>query len=274
MKRSRTVGHAPSASFGLPVAVIALHIIDDSYINPEAGMSAGDHLVSGVVTLVALMTAAAAAVRLRPGGRGALVLALGVFGLAAGAEGASALVDGALSRDDYTGLLALVAGLVLLAVGVRTVWHSRRAGGGRVRRYARRTLIGLVGLVMAFHTVVPVAVSYALTHAAVRAVPDADLGPSVHDVSLRTSDGLALSGWYVPSTNGAAVIVAPGRSGPQAHARLLVRHGYGVLLFDPRGEGDSEGDPNAWGWGGERDLAAAITFLQSRPMWTTTGSVV
>jgi uncharacterized protein len=245
--------------------VIAAHIVDDSFINPEAGMSAGDHLASGVVTLVALVIAAAAAVRLRQGGRGALVLAFGVFGLAAGAEGAWAVVDGGLSRDDYTGLLALVAGLLLLTVGVRTLWHSRRTEGGRVRRYARRTLIGLVGIVVAFHTVVPVAFSYAATHAAAHAVPDADLGASVDDVTLRTSDGLQLSGWYVPSTNGAAVIIAPGRSGTQNHARLLLRHGYGVLVFDPRGEGESEGEPNAWGWGGERDLAAAVSFLQSRP---------
>jgi predicted acyl esterase len=27
---------------------------------------------------------------------------------------------------------------------------------------------------------------------------------------------------------------------------MLVRYGYGVLLFDRRGEGESEGDPNAW----------------------------
>ena len=31
---------------------------------------------------------------------------------------------------------------------------------------------------------------------------------------------------------------------------MLARHGYGVLLFDRRGEGRSEGEPNAWGWGG------------------------
>ena len=31
---------------------------------------------------------------------------------------------------------------------------------------------------------------------------------------------------------------------------MLARHGYGVLLLDRRGEGRSEGEPNAWGWGG------------------------
>jgi poly(3-hydroxybutyrate) depolymerase len=57
------------------------------------------------------------------------------------------------------------------------------------------------------------------------------------------------------------VIVFPGRA---SHARLLVRHGYGALLLDPRGAGASEGDYNAYGWAGERDLRAAIAFLQRR----------
>ena len=38
---------------------------------------------------------------------------------------------------------------------------------------------------------------------------------------------------------------------------MLARHGYGVLLFDRRGEGESEGDPNVFGWHGERDVHAA-----------------
>ena len=45
---------------------------------------------------------------------------------------------------------------------------------------------------------------------------------------------------------------------------MLARHGYGVLLFDRRGEGESDGDPTSWGWGNEKDLKAAIGFLQRR----------
>ena len=61
------------------------------------------------------------------------------------------------------------------------------------------------------------------------------------------------------------MIAFPGRNGPQQQARMLARHGYGVLLFDRRGEGESEGEPNAWGWGGDADIKAAIAYLQRRP---------
>ena len=50
------------------------------------------------------------------------------------------------------------------------------------------------------------------------------------------------------------MIAFPGRSGPQAHARMLARHGYGVLLFDLRGDGESQGDPNGFGWDSDRDV--------------------
>jgi len=46
---------------------------------------------------------------------------------------------------------------------------------------------------------------------------------------------------------------------------MLVRHGYGVLLFDRRGEGESDGDPNAFGWAADKDMNAAVAFLQQRP---------
>ena len=61
------------------------------------------------------------------------------------------------------------------------------------------------------------------------------------------------------------MIAFPGRNGPQKKARMLARHGYGVLLFDRRGEGKSEGEPNSWGWGGDADVRAAIAYLQRRP---------
>jgi uncharacterized protein len=54
------------------------------------------------------------------------------------------------------------------------------------------------------------------------------------------------------------------RSGTLRHARMLERHGYGVLVYDPRGSGNSEGTVNSYGWGWEKDAAAALDFLAER----------
>jgi fermentation-respiration switch protein FrsA (DUF1100 family) len=46
---------------------------------------------------------------------------------------------------------------------------------------------------------------------------------------------------------------------------MLADQGYGVLVFDRRGEGVSDGEPNLLGWGGDEDLKAAAEYLASRP---------
>ena len=100
---------------------------------------------------------------------------------------------------------------------------------------------------------------------AVGAAPSA----AYQDVTFRSTDGLKLAGWYRPSTNGASIIVAHGggsdRRGAVAHASMLARHGYGVLLYDARGRGESEGDPNSYAWGWEKDANGAVAFLKRQP---------
>lgn len=245
------------------LAAIALRVADDSFFQPEPGTSATDHLASGLVPVAVLVAVGCAYPRWRPGARGAVALVLGAFGIATGIEGAYAASQGIVARADFTGLLALGAGSALLAIGAAVLWRSRR-GGSRKRRYLRRSLLALGGIVAAYLLVYPVTLAYVTTHVARIGVPAPDLGATAEAVSFTTSDGLVLAGWYVPSRNGAAVIAFPGRTAPQPHARMLVRHGYGVLLFDRRGEGASEGDPNALGWEGHRDVDAAFRFLGSR----------
>jgi hypothetical protein len=111
-----------------------------------------------------------------------------------------------------------------------------------------------------------------VTHTASAVVPENHLGPAHEDVSFETSDGLTLRGWYVPSKNGAAVISFPGRKGPQKPARMLARHGYGVLVFDRRGEGESDGEPNIFGWGGDRTSRRRSASSSSAPTSTRTAS--
>jgi uncharacterized protein len=249
------------------VAVLALHVVDDSFLQPQPGTSAGDHLVSGLVPLAVLGLAAAAYPRVRPGARAAIALATGFFGIALGIEAAYYTSKVGPSGDDFTGLLALVAAVVLLGLGVVTLWRTRRREGALWVRFVRRAALGAAGLVVTFFVLLPLGIAYVGVHVARPPVDDIDLGSAnVEEVQLHTSDGLTLEGSYVPSRNGAGVIVAFGRKGSQDPARMLARHGYGVLIFDRRGEGESDGDPNPYAWDdGEKDLVAAIEFLKGRP---------
>ena len=65
----------------IAIGLIALHIVDDSFLEPEPGTSVSDHLVSGLVPLTVLALAAVAYPRLRAGWRAVVALLLGVFGL-------------------------------------------------------------------------------------------------------------------------------------------------------------------------------------------------
>ncbi|MFL6005828.1 MAG: alpha/beta hydrolase [Gaiellaceae bacterium] len=261
-----TLTHRHTLLAGLGIGVLALHVLDDSFLQPQPGTSAGDHLAGGLVPLGLIALAVALYPRLRPGARGALAVVFGLLALIMGtAEAGYYTLKVGPSGDDYTGLLAIAAGFLLLGIAAFTLWTTRRLDDSRVRRYVRRSLLAVAALVVAAEVMFPIALGYGTTHVLRPVVPAANLGAAHEDVTFRTSDGLDLSGWYVPSRNGAAVIVFPGRSGPQKPARFLARHGYGVLLFDRRGEGESDGDGNLFGWGGDKDILAAVDFLKSRP---------
>ena len=240
----------------LALAVVAVAIVDDAFVHPEPGTGAGDHIVSGLVPLAVVGVVAAVYPRMRAGARATVGVIVGSL----------AAVAGIAERPHVTAMLAGLAGAWLLCLGLVTLWRTRRRDERRRRRYIRRSLAGIAALAVGVFVVLPVGIAIVATHRARSAVSPADLGRPHERVALTTSDGLELAGWYVPSRNRAAVIVFPGRSGGTVpHARLLVRHGYGVLLLDRRGEGASDGDFNAFGWGGEPDLRAAIGFLGRRP---------
>jgi fermentation-respiration switch protein FrsA (DUF1100 family) len=93
------------------------------------------------------------------------------------------------------------------------------------------------------------------------------------DVAFRTGDGLTLRGWYFPTRSDRAAIIVHGkdgnRIGGEHHtierlADFLVTNGYSVLVFDLRGNGDSDGDRFSLGYLERRDVAAAIDHLTGR----------
>jgi fermentation-respiration switch protein FrsA (DUF1100 family) len=99
-------------------------------------------------------------------------------------------------------------------------------------------------------------------------VTPADLGLDYEDVVLTTVDGLTLFGWYIPSRNQAAVILLHGYGAHRiemlGRAGLLADHGYGVLLYDQRASGESEGEFRSFGWADADDVPVALEFLDGR----------
>ena len=251
----------------LALTAVGLHIVDDNYLQPARGTSPLDHLASGLIPLAILGAVAAGYPHLRAGLRATTAMTFGALGVAVGVPGAYFLYKGAASGDHYTGLLALAAGVVLIATGPVTLWKARRRGGSRRRRYLGRLATTATTIVAAplllFFVVFGIGFSYIYTHTGRTAEPPTALGDIAYEsVTVPTSDGLELSASYVPSKNGAAVVVYPGLSAVQ-EAAMIARHGYGVLLLDPRGQGGSEGDIVRWQ--GDRDLIAGAKYLQSRP---------
>ena len=91
----------------------------------------------------------------------------------------------------------------------------------------------------------------------------------LEDVQFRTADGLLLRGWYQASRNGAAVIFLHGGGSNRTwflpDAVALARQGFGVLLYDARACGESEGRLQTWGEQEQLDLRAALDYLAARP---------
>ena len=80
-----------------------------------------------------------------------------------------------------------------------------------------------------------------------------DLGLEYEEVAVESEAGLTLSGWYLPGrgTSGAALLYCHGNAGDirdWVHAAPpFVEAGIGVLVWDYRGYGQSEGQPSEAG---------------------------
>jgi alpha-beta hydrolase superfamily lysophospholipase len=88
------------------------------------------------------------------------------------------------------------------------------------------------------------------------------------DIALTTDDSVRLVAWYSPSQNKAAVILLHGykadRSTMLPIAAMLIRHGYGVIMPDFRGHGESEGERITFSHDEVRDVEAAYQYLLNR----------
>jgi hypothetical protein len=251
------------------LAVGMLHAVDGTVLDGQPGAPVGPHLLGLALVLLGAVATAWAFPRQRPGLRSTLALVAGVLMLADGSMHVLAVARSSVHGSDLTGLLAAAAGATLLGLGVVIpVRHRGERHRSRRRRGVARVVAVLAGLAVAQYLLVPVVVAMTQTHTF-----HEDVGrppsPAYQAVSFRSADGLQLAGWYRPSRNHAAVVVvsssAGDRTGALRHAELLARHGYGVLVYDARGSGLSEGARNGWGWGWQDDVSGAVDFLASRP---------
>jgi uncharacterized protein len=248
--------------FGTAVAVLLVHALDDAFVHRGSGLGLGQHALAAGISAGACVAAVVAFPSLRPGLRSALAFAFGGLACVNGLFHVAHVVDYGPAGSDITGLLAVGAGAVLLGLAVAILWRHRGQGTARSRVVAVPAALVAVIFVLG-----PVGLGIIETHKW-REPIGAPPGAAYHDVAFQATDGLDLAGWYRPSQNGAAVLLVHGggsdRTGAVAHAKMLARHGYGVLLYDARGRGESDGAPNNYGWDWGKDVAGALSFLERR----------
>ena len=188
------------------------------------------------------------------------VLVAGMAATAAGAGiGIRHLQKTGLTVETVLALTVLAVGLILLGFAATASWKT-------LHGWFRLTLAPVAVVVLQFVFSAAVAVMYAVAPPTALGVgTPGDEGLEYRDVAFTTRDGVELSAWFIPSDNGAAVVLKHGagssRTATIRHAGVLARHGYGVLMMDARGHGRSGGMGMDIGWYGNEDTTAAVTFL-------------
>ena len=180
------------------------------------------------------------------------------------------IIGAAMGSSGYF-LLWLFGGLLVGAIiGWATDVVLCKIIKSKKRSSHRMLVLVLSELLLIFYVLIPLYRAYLITHPTRNPVTTtpSDLGLSYETITLKTSDGIHLAGWYIPSHNGAAIIAIHESNGNRTHmlpyAEILAQHGYGVLLIDLRAHGESSGDYFPF-TNDKLDIIAAIDYLQNRP---------
>jgi uncharacterized protein len=268
LSRIRALGASTGASretlvFRAAAGLALLHALDDAFVHRGPGLGLGQHALAGALALVGAVAAMVAFPRLRGGWRAALAFTFGGLALTNGMLHVVGVAQYGPSGGDVTGVLAALAGATLVALAVAIPWRHRGEGTALSRTVAVPGAFIALVLVLG-----PMGIGIVSTHKWREPVGEPP-SAAYQDVSFKASDGLKLAGWYRPSRNGAAVLVVHGgssdRKGSLAHAQMLAARGYGVLVYDSRGRGESDGSLNDYGWDWAKDVDGALAFLRHRP---------
>ncbi len=143
----------------------------------------------------------------------------------------------------------------------------------RNRRYWLRLLVFLLIVILILPLTIAIvaanaeALSYVVpSRSAV--IRSTDLPSNTQDVSFVGGDNLTLRGWYIPPQNGSVIILLHGyfsdRTSMVFQAYHLAQAGYGALLYDERGAGESDGSQRSFGWRDVADVGGALAFLKDK----------
>jgi pimeloyl-ACP methyl ester carboxylesterase len=156
----------------------------------------------------------------------------------------------------------------------KTVDEPPRKTRPRWRRILKRVVITLIVLaVVLVFGVLPWGLAALVTSAGTRPMDrsltqtPADFGAQFKDVEFRTSDGVNISGWLVPSGDKHTTIVYShglfrSRRELLERAADLWRLGYGALLYDSRNHSASGPARVTLGYNERLDVEAAVRFLR------------
>lgn len=91
----------------------------------------------------------------------------------------------------------------------------------------------------------------------------------VEEITLQSSDHKKIATWFVDNNQSTTVVIllagiGGNRVGMIERAKIYLDQGFGVLLADLRGTGESDEGIISFGWGERLDLMALVDFLQQR----------
>ena len=145
-----------------------------------------------------------------------------------------------------------------------------------MRKRWKKILLGFIGALLLFVTVgVPYLLTVLITRAGTRPMDleltssPADYGLQFEEVTFDATDGVALSGWFLPGGDRKAVVVCGhglfrSRREVLDRAAFFRQRGYDTLVFDFRRHGTSGGELVTLGYQEARDFEGAVEFLRKR----------
>lgn len=158
-------------------------------------------------------------------------------------------------------------------IGFLVGWLLDLAFFRKVTQPRKRILIFLAFILieplLVFNFVAPVMAAYAAVHTVHNPVnaPASALAENAIDVAFTTSDNITIRGWYTPPNNDMVIIALHGLNGNRQsilpHAKALAENGFGVLMFDMRGHGDSGGEIYS-SCLAKGDVAAAVNYIHAQ----------